>query len=92
MKPYPNKDLADKENVFGHRLSRYRGVTENAFGTMASVCKVFYSKINLSTDKATNVVLPAVVLHDMLRTGHANTYKPPGCGDEIDENNVVEGS
>ena len=59
---------------------------------MVSVCKIFYSKINLSPDKATNFVLPAVVLHDMLRTGHANTYKPPGFADEIDGNNVVQGS
>ena len=54
--------------------------------------RVFYSKINLSPDKATKVVLAAVVLHNMLRTGHANTYTPPGFADEIDGEKVAEGS
>ena len=57
---------------------------------MANVFRVFYSKINLSTDKATKLVLAAAVLHNMLRTGHANTYTAPGFADEIDGYNVVE--
>ena len=67
-------------------------MTENALVIMASAFKVFYSRINLSPDKATKVVLAAVVLHNMLRSGHANTYTPPGFADEIDGDNVVEGS
>ena len=59
---------------------------------MASVFRVFYSKINLSPDKATKVVLAAVVLHNMLRTWHANTYTPPGFADKTDVDNVVEDS
>ena len=45
---------------------------------MTCVFRVFYSKINSSPDKATKVVFAAVVLHNMLRTGHANTLTPPG--------------
>ena len=59
---------------------------------MASVFRVFYSKINLNPDKATTVVLAAVVLCNMLHTGHTNTYIPPGFVDEIDGDNVVEGN
>ena len=92
MKPYPDKGLTDKKEIFGYRLSCSRRITENAFGIMASVFRVFYSKINLSPDKATKVVLAAIVLHNMLRIGHANTYTPPEFADEIDEDNVVEGS
>ena len=33
-----------------------------------AVLRVFYSKINLGPDKATKVVLAAVVLHNMLCT------------------------
>ena len=90
MKPYPDKGLTDKKNIFGYRFSRYCRVTENAFGIIANVFRVFYSKINLSTDKATKLVLAAAVLHNMLRTGHANTYTPPEFADEIDGYNVVE--
>ena len=41
---------------------------------MTSVSRVFYSKINFSEDKATRVVLVAVVLHNMFRIRHTNTY------------------
>ena len=56
------------------------------------MASVFNSKFNLIPDEATKVVLAAVVLHNMLRTGHANTYTPPGFADEIDGEKVVEGS
>ena len=73
-------------------MSRYRRVTENAFGIMASVFRVFYSKINLNPDKATKFVHAAVVFHNMLRTCHFNTYTPPRFANEIDGDNVVGGS
>ena len=59
---------------------------------MASVFRAFYSNINSSPDKATNVALAAVVLQNMPHTGHANTYTPPGFVDETDGYNVVEDS
>ena len=59
---------------------------------MASVFRVFHSKITLNPDKATKVVLATVVLCNMLHNGHANTYIPPGFMDEIDGDNVVEGN
>ena len=92
MKPYADKGLTDKKRFLDTVLSRYRRVTDNAFGIMASVFRVFYSKINSNPDKATKVVLAAVVLHNMLHTGHANTYAPPRFADEIDGDNVVRGS
>ena len=59
---------------------------------MASVFRAFYSNINLCLDKATKVVLAAVVLQNTFPTGHANTYIPLGFLDEIDGDNIVEGS
>ena len=49
-------------------------------------------KINLSPNKAKKVVLAAVALHYILRTGHANTYTPQGFVDEIYGDNLVKGS
>ena len=46
MKPYADKGLTDKKRFLDTVLSRYRRVTDNAFGIMASVFRVFYSKIN----------------------------------------------
>ena len=44
MKPYPDKGLTDKKEIFGYCLSYYRRVTENAFGIMANVFRVFIQK------------------------------------------------
>ena len=92
MKPYPDKGLTDKKRFLDTVLSRYRRVTESTFGIMASAFRAFYSKINLNPDKATKVVLAAIVFHNILLTGHANTYAPPRFADEIDGDNVVGGS
>ena len=59
---------------------------------MASVFRAFYSNINLCLDKAIKVVLAAVVLQNIFPTGHVNTYIPLGFFDEIDGDNIVEGS
>ena len=59
-----DKGLTNKKKRFLDTIY-HRRVTENAFGIMASVFRVFYSKINLSPKKATKVVLAAVVLHNL---------------------------
>ena len=80
---------------FGYCLTRYCHITENAFCIIATIFRVFCSKINLYLDKATKVVVAAVVLHNMQGNTlgrQGNIYTPPGFADEIDEVNVVEGS
>lgn len=67
-------------------------MTENAFGIMTSVFRIFCSKINLSPDKATKVFLSAVVLHNLLRSKCTNTYTPTGFADEIHGENIIDGS
>ncbi len=91
MKPCPDKALEDKKRIFNYRLSRFRRVSENAFGILTNVFRVFSSIMNLHPDKATSVVLAALVLHNLLRTRSSESYTPTGFADEIEDGNVVDG-
>eukprot|EP00795_Rhopilema_esculentum_P011621 gene11621-21862_t len=91
MKPYPENGLTDRKRVFNYRLSRFRLVTENAFGILTSVFRIFSTKINMHPDRATSVILASLVLHNMLRTKSSDSYKPKGFADEIQGDMVVDG-
>ena len=93
MKPYPDKGLTDQKRIFNYRLSRFRRVTENAFGIMTSVFRIFSTSrpINLHPDKVTSIVMAAIVLHNMLREKSADSYTPQGFADEVVNDNVIEG-
>eukprot|EP00795_Rhopilema_esculentum_P003927 gene3927-15253_t len=91
MKPYPENGSTDRKRVFNYRLSRFRRVTENAFGILTSVFRIFSTKINMHPDRATSVILASLVLHNMLRTKSSDSYTPKGIADEIQGDMVVDG-
>eukprot|EP00794_Sanderia_malayensis_P017912 gene17912-biopygen12902 len=91
MKPYPDRALEDKKRIFNYRLSRFRLVSENAFGILTNVFRVFSSTMNLHPDNATSVVLAALVLHNLLRTKSSESYTPLGFADAIVDGDVIEG-
>ena len=92
MKPYPEKGLTDIKRIFNYRLSRFRRVTENAFGILTSVFRIFSTKINLHPEKVVSVVLASLALHNMLRTKSSESYTPPGYADEIVNDTLIDGS
>lgn len=92
LKPYPDRGCTDKKRIFNYRLSRFRRVTENAFGILTSVFRIFSTKINLQPDKATSVVLASLVLHNLLRTRSRESYTPNGYVDEITDNSIIDGT
>eukprot|EP00112_Aurelia_sp_Birch-Aquarium-sp1_P012758 Seg2686.12 transcript_id=Seg2686.12/GoldUCD/mRNA.D3Y31 product="putative nuclease HARBI1" protein_id=Seg2686.12/GoldUCD/D3Y31 len=92
MKPYPEKGLTDQRRIFNYILSRFRRITENAFGILTNVFRIFSAKINLDPDKATAVVKAALVLHNLLRTKSPESYTPSGFADEIVNENVIDGA
>ena len=46
MKPYPRNTLNDAERIFNYRLSRFRRISENAFGILSARFRIINSTIN----------------------------------------------
>ena len=66
LKPYPNRNLTPEQAVFNYRLSRARGVVENAFGLLAQRFRILRTTINLEPEKCDLVVLASCALHNFL--------------------------
>jgi len=79
MKPYTKQasrnDVTKK--TFNYRLSRARRVTENAFGLLSQIFRVFYHPINIETLTCDNLIWVACCLHNMLRDGYLEKHKRP---------------
>ena len=76
MKPYAQKALSEGKRIFNYRLSRARRTSENAFGILVNVFRIFHAKINLSTEVASKLTLACCILHNLLRTLSTASYKP----------------
>lgn len=76
-----------KERIYNYRLCRARRVVENVFGIVSSVFRILRKPMLLEAEKATNIVMAIVHLHNFLRRNKEsqNIYSPPGSMDyEID--------
>ena len=88
MKPYStNRQLSEEQLVFNYRLSRFRRVSENAFGIFVSRFCLFLSRINIKNPSSINkVILAGVVLHNMLCEKSRASYMPKDYMDREDQN------
>ena len=92
MKPFPDKGLDDRKRIFNYRLSRFRRVSENAFGIWTNRFRIFRTTIQLPPDVVAVLVQASIALHNMLCTKSRESYNPPGFADEISpEGDVVLG-
>ncbi|XP_025197428.1 uncharacterized protein LOC112596145 [Melanaphis sacchari] len=68
MKPYTRQASRDDKSkaIFNYRLSRARRVTENAFGLLSQVFRVFYQPINIEPSTCDDLIIVACCLHNML--------------------------
>lgn len=66
LKPYTGDRLDFKCSIFNYRLSRSRRIIENVFGIMAMMFRVLLVTINISPERACDVVLAVCVLHNFL--------------------------
>lgn len=72
MKPY-NKAQAKEDiekKIFNYRLSRARRVSENAFGLLSQVFRVFYSPIAIKPETCDLLIQATYCLHNLLRDGY----------------------
>ena len=91
LKPYPDKALTDRKWVFNYKLSRFRGVSENAFGNLSGIFRIFTTEINLPRDTASSIVIASLALHNLLGTKSSDSYTPAGFVDEIIGADINEG-
>ncbi|CAK1587680.1 unnamed protein product [Parnassius mnemosyne] len=95
MKPYPGEhpEGSLKRN-FNRKLSQARIIVENVFGVMSSIFRVLRKPIPLQPDRASNIVMSCVLLHNFLRNSKTsnNLYIPPGFLDRIENDEVIPGT
>ena len=92
MKPYPEKGMDDKKRIFNYRLSRFRRVSENAFGILVNRFRMFGKRIDLEHDIVKLLTTATIALHNMLCTKSRDSYSPSGFVDEFtDDGELNEG-
>ena len=93
MKPYGRKNLSDEERVFGYCCSRFRRISENAFGIWSNRLRLFALRTSLTPERAEITVMASLALHNLLRTKSRESYTPIGNIDfENDTGEIVEGT
>lgn len=72
MKPYTKAAAhADKTKaIFNYRLSRARRLSENAFGLLCQVFRVFFTPIAIKPETCDKLLLAACCLHNLLRNAY----------------------
>lgn len=73
MKPFSRPVASTDEN----RLCRARRVSENAFGLLSQVFRVFYTPIALKPETTDNLIMVACCLHNLLRDAYLEKHNKP---------------
>ena len=96
MKPYPPKNLSLEKSIFNYRLSRMRGIPENAFGILANRWRVFRKPFLLEPEKFKAFTLAVLTLHNWFRNESdiGKVYFSPTLVDREDPETgkIIEGS
>ena len=80
--------------MYNYRHSRARRISENFFEILANRLRVFFTIINLEPKYVEDVVLTALILHNMLikSPNSLNIYRPASFADCIlDDGEIADG-
>ena len=66
MKPFPNRQLTHKEELFNYRLSRARNSVECSFGRISQMWHTLLRQMDEPAESATDAVKAIKVLHNFL--------------------------
>jgi hypothetical protein len=93
LKPFSRRELTYERKIFNYRLSRARGVVENAFGVMANRFRILHTAINLDLWKIEVAVMACCILHNFLRRRCTSSYTYVNSVDRegVEENMVYPG-
>ena len=98
MRPFPrgrnNANLPRPRKIFNYRLSRARGIVENAFGILGQRFRIYNRRMQYSVETVAKIVKATCVLHNFLRDRSlnvANIYNRlnPERLDYLGENGAV---
>lgn len=91
MKPYSIRCMTDEQRIFNYRLSRARRVVENAFGIMAHRWRCLLTTLQISPQRARQVVNATLTLHNLLRRRYP-TLQINDVDQEDVNGNVIPGA
>lgn len=92
LKPYP-RESAIRDNakaILNYRLCRARRTSENAFGLLAQVFRIFYTPINLLPETVDDVVIVSCCLHNLLRDAYISKTGSPFHEPDPSQNSPTE--
>lgn len=79
MRPYSKEDAktCSSKSIFNYRLCRARRVTENAFGLLCQIFRIFYTPIAIAPETCDDVIVVTCCLHNLLRDGYLELNRKP---------------
>ncbi|XP_042146147.1 uncharacterized protein LOC115316675 [Ixodes scapularis] len=91
MRPHPAAELTTEKRLFNYRLSRARRTSENAFGVFANRWQIYRSPLRHDPERATDIVLATVALHNFLRSKRTTRqlYTP---SESLDVEDILTGN
>ena len=84
MKPYPQRNLNGKKQIFCYKLSYFCRMSENAFGILDSRFQASLGRWNLTPETAVDATLAAVTLYNLLRCKSHESYTAPDFVNELE--------
>ena len=82
-----------KKEFLKEFYSRFRRISENAFGIWSNRFRLFATRASLTPERAEIAVMASLALHNQLKTKSRESYTPIGSiGFENDTGEIVEGT
>jgi len=72
LRPYPGRNLTQKQKVFNFRLSRARRIIENTFGIIATKWRILHRPILATPEKCESYIKAICCLHNFVKMDGAS--------------------